>query len=163
MSILVPDKSFVVPRGTNRLVAQAKAKVAAQQGLDVELDIPDLVDLPWTPDRWLMVVSPVAKSKIGSIELTEESRDGQQWISGVGRVIAVGPALYKGPQFANKGLKPEDAPKPGDFVIYNARTPLRFKYQGRVYITLNDDATLGRVHPDKVKDALANINFNDTY
>jgi co-chaperonin GroES (HSP10) len=157
MTILTPRKDLLVPPGTNAKVRSAAvAKIMARK---VELDIPELIDLPWQPDRWLMVVSQVTISKVGSFEIPEQMQEDQHWTSGVGRIIALGQAVYMGRQFADKGLTPEDAPKVGDFVIFNAKTPLRFKYRDRTYITINDDATLGRVASDRVEDALNNISF----
>ena len=161
MTILVPKKDLLVPPGTNAKVRSA----AVQKVMDrlakpaVTLDIPELIDLPWKPDRWLMVVSQVKVTAVGSIEMTDTSQDNQSWTSDIGRVIAVGPSVYQGKQFADKGLGPDDAPKVGDFVIFNAKSPLRQKYKGRIYITINDDATLGRIESDRVEEALHNIDF----
>ena len=161
MTILTPRHELLVPKGTAAKVRSAAVQKVMDRAHErnVTLDIPDLIDLPWTPDKWHIVVSQVTVTAVGSIEMTEQNQADQAWTSGVGRVMAVGPAVYQGRQFADKGLLPEHAPKVGDFVIFNSRSPLRCSYMGRVYITINDDATLGRVASDRVKDALNNIQF----
>jgi co-chaperonin GroES (HSP10) len=157
MTILTPKRDLLVPPGTNAKVRSAAvAKLMARK---VELDIPPLVDIPVHAERWMMLVSQVTIKQIGSVILTEQHQDDQLWSSGIGRVMATGPALYMGRQFSEKGLTPEHAPKVGDFVIFNAKSPIRFKYKDRSYIWINDDTTFGRIPSDKIEEALNNISF----
>lgn len=126
--------------------AEEARKAADDMASRLILDIPDLVELPFKPDRWLLVVAQVKpKATTGGIEVVDLVQENLAWTSGLGRVMAVGPAVYEGRQFADKGLGPADAPKVGDFVIFNAKTPLRIPYKGRDYIFINDDAPLARV------------------
>lgn len=116
-----------------------------------EIELPDIsnLNLPLVPERWLMIVTPVGikKKSKGGILIPEQAQDDQYWTSGLGMVVAHGPAVYRGRQFADKGLSPEDAPPVGSLVVYNAKTPLRVKVDDLVLIYINDDATLARV-PD---------------
>lgn len=126
--------------------AEEARKAADDMASRLILDIPPLIDLPFKPDRWLMIVAQVKpKSTTGGIDIVDIVQENLAWTSGLGRVMAVGKAVYEGRQFADKGLGPDDAPKVGDFVIFNAKTPLRIPYEGRDYIFINDDATLARV------------------
>lgn len=149
----IPGASLALPK---HIYAQRQAqkaeearKAASDMASRLVLDIPEIVELPFKPDRWLMIVAQVKpKATTGGIEMPNIVEENLAWTSGLGRVMAVGKAVYEGRQFADKGLGPDDAPKVGDFVIFNAKTPLRIKYEERDYIFINDDATLARVSSD---------------
>jgi co-chaperonin GroES (HSP10) len=112
-----------------------------------DLDTPVPQGVP-TPHRYLVLVMPVmVKSKIGSIFLPDQAVDDQLWINGLGKVCAVGPGVYKGRRFEEIGLTPEDAPKIGDVVVYNAKSPNRIMVDGRKLLFVNDDALFGTVDP----------------
>jgi len=112
-----------------------------------DLDTPVPQGVP-TPHRYLVLVMPVmVRSKIGSVWLPDQAIDDQLWINGLGKVCAVGPGVYKGRRFADIGLTPEDAPKIGDVVIYNAKSPNRLTVDGRTLLFVNDDSLYGTVDP----------------
>jgi co-chaperonin GroES (HSP10) len=133
-------------KAMEKLQAQREAATLASR---LVLDIPEVQPLPFTPDRWLMVVVQVGvKATTGGIEMPDQVQENMQWTSGLGRIVARGDAVYQGKLFADKGMTPENAPQVGDFVIFNAKTPLRIKYEGKDHIFINDDAILARVSSD---------------
>jgi hypothetical protein len=143
MSLALPKHVYEARKAQK---AEEARKAADDMASRLILDIPPLIDLPFKPDRWLMIVAQVKpKSTTGGIDIVDIVQENLAWTSGLGRVMAVGKAVYEGRQFADQGLGPDDAPKVGEFVIFNAKTPLRIPYEGRDYIFINDDATLARV------------------
>src|SRR5688572_20302982 len=110
-------------KAMEKLQAQREAATLASR---LVLDIPEIKPLPFEPDRWLILVAQVGiKTTTGGIEIPTIVGENMAWTSGLGRVMALGKAVYQGRQFAEKGLTPEDAPKVGSYVLFNAKTPLR--------------------------------------
>lgn len=88
-----------------------------------------------------IIVAPIGvRKKIGSILLPDKAVDDQKWYHGLGQVKWVGEAVYKGRRFEDMGLTPDDGLKVGDLVYYNARSPARFKVDGKLYVILTDDS-----------------------
>lgn len=88
-----------------------------------------------------MVIAPIAvRTKIGSIFLPAKAVDDQKWYHGLGQVKFVGEACYTGRRFEDMGLQPWQSPKVGDLVYYNAKTPARFKIDGKLFVILTDDS-----------------------
>jgi co-chaperonin GroES (HSP10) len=88
-----------------------------------------------------LVVAPIAvRTKIGSIFLPAKVVDDSKWYHGLGQVKFVGEACYTGRRFEDMGLTPDKAPKVGDLVYYNAKTPARLKIDGKLYVVLTDDS-----------------------
>lgn len=97
------------------------------------------------PDRFYVVVKQVAiKQKIGSILMPTSAVDAQSWTHGMALVIKVGPSVYRGRKFEDVGLTPDDGPKVGDVIYFEARTPRRLKVDGEEYLLIPDDAIMGR-------------------
>jgi co-chaperonin GroES (HSP10) len=112
-----------------------------------DLDTPVPEGVP-APHRYLVLVMPVmVRSKIGSIFLPDQAVSDQLWINGLGKVCALGPGVYKGRRFEEQGLSPEDAPRIGDIVIYNAKSPNRITVDGRKLLFVSDDGLFGTVDP----------------
>ena len=113
-----------------------------------DLETPVPFGVP-TPHRYLVLVMPVmVRSKIGNIFLPDQAVDDQLWINGLGKICAVGPGVYKGRRYEEMGLSPDDAPKIGDIVIYNAKSPNRITVGGRKLLFVNDDGLFGTVEPE---------------
>jgi co-chaperonin GroES (HSP10) len=153
MSRLLVPKRHAVQRQAERSapvpVTLPDVPLAVQGNHEIyDLDTPVPQGVP-TPHRYLVLVMPVmVKSKIGSIFLPDQAVDDQLWINGLGKVCAVGPGVYKGRRFEEMGLSPDDAPKIGDIVIYNAKSPNRITVAGRKLLFVNDDGLFGTVKPD---------------
>lgn len=150
MSGLALPKHVYAEREARKAMEKLQAqKEAATLASRLILDIPEVKPLPFTPDRWLMVIVQVdVKATTGGIEMPDQIKENMAWTSGLGRIVARGDAVYQGKLFAEKGMTPENAPQVGDFVIFNAKTPLRIKYEGKDHIFINDDAILARVSSD---------------
>lgn len=135
--------------GTNHPFAPVQSMGKDCSGIelyDLSTPIPSYVP---TPARFLIALMPVSvKDKIGNVWLPDTAIEQQMWINGIGKVCALGPGVFKGRRFEDMGLTPEDAPKVGDLVIYNAKTPNRFKVDGVTLILVADDGYHMTVDPE---------------
>ena len=122
----------------------------------------ELPPLEWIPDpdRFLLTITQVAiKKKIGALILPDQTVADQQWNHGLGLVVKVGPSVYQGQRFKDMGLDESHAPKVGDLVLFQAKTPNRLDVAlpgggWRLFLQIADDAILGRVkreHMHRVK------------
>lgn len=104
------------------------------------------------PARYFLVIRQVGiKDKIGSILMPDSAKDAQSYTHGLGIVLKVGPAAFKGRKFEDMGLTPEHAPKVGDIVQFQARgVPTRFKVLDIELMCIPDDAYYATVLPDQV-------------
>jgi co-chaperonin GroES (HSP10) len=98
---------------------------------------------------YLLIRQAEVKKQIGKILLADETISGQEWNHGLAEVIMVGPAAFKGQRFADMGLTGDDAPKVGDYIIFQSRAPYRFKIDGQLYLIIADDGFLARVKRDQ--------------
>lgn len=106
-----------------------------------------------TPARYFLVIRQVGiKEKIGSLYIPESAKDAQSYTHGLGVVLKVGPAAFKGRKFEDMGLDPAvHAPKVGDIVQFQARgVPARFKVCDIDLISIPDDAYYATVEPHQV-------------
>lgn len=106
-----------------------------------------------TPARYFLVIRQVGiKEKIGSLYIPDSAKDAQSYTHGLGIVLKVGPAAFKGRKFEDMGLDPAlHAPKVGDIVQFQARgVPARFKVCDIDLIAIPDDAYYATVEPHQV-------------
>lgn len=97
------------------------------------------------PDRWNIVIKQIGiKKKVGSIYIPLEAQDAQSYTHGMAVVVKVGPSVYRGRKFEELNLTPDDGPKPGNIVYFEARMPRRLKIDGEEYLIIPDDAVIGR-------------------
>lgn len=113
--------------------------------------IPELRFIP-EPARYYIILRQLGiKEKIGSLYLPDSAKDAQSWTHGLGIVLKVGPAAFKGRKFEDMGLTHEQAPKHGDIVQFQARgVPTRFKVQDIELLAIPDDAYYATVSPEQV-------------
>jgi co-chaperonin GroES (HSP10) len=99
------------------------------------------------PFGWKMLVMPmrVATETKGGIIIPQVRQDTDQYLNYVGRVVALGSLCFKHSKWAAMGLKPEDAPKRGDWVVYPIYQYQRIDFKGTKLILLNDDSFLATV------------------
>lgn len=113
--------------------------------------VPALAHIP-NPQRWYMIVRQIGKKrKVGSIILTEQAVDDQDWTHGAAVVIKTGPSVYRGRKYEEIGLAPSDAPQPGEIVLFEARAPRRIWIDGEVYLIIADDAVHSTVDLESLK------------
>jgi co-chaperonin GroES (HSP10) len=97
-------------------------------------------------ERFYLLIKHVEiKRKIGSLLMPDQVVSGQEWNHGLAEVVMVGPAAFKGTRFADMGLTEANAPKPGEYIIFQSRAPLRFKIDGELYLVIADDGFVARV------------------
>lgn len=137
-------------------------------GVALDNDLKDLFlgenlpPLEWIPDpdRFYLLVTQVAiKRKVGNIIIPDKTVDDQVWNHGLGLVVKVGPSVYRGTRFKDMDLTPDEGPRQGDLVLFQARTPNRIEIalpEGghRLFLQIADDAILGRVkreHMHRIK------------
>jgi hypothetical protein len=108
--------------------------------------IAHLLEAVPTPDRFYMLVTQVKiREKVGSIILPGTAVKDQDWTHGLGIVVKVGPAVYKGRRFADIGLDESDGFTPGDLVLFNAgASPNRIYVDDRLFLMITDDSVRAR-------------------
>lgn len=103
-------------------------------------EIPEPENFP-KPCGWLIAVRPypVDERTQGGIILTADSSDFMNYLTNVGRVIAVGDCAYSRSEHMN--VKGEQKPwvKPGDFISYPRHVGAKRKFKGVSYLLLVDD------------------------
>jgi co-chaperonin GroES (HSP10) len=112
----------------------------------------------------IMPVRPLEKSK-GGIVLVHESQENAQYLTYIGKLIAIGPLWCDGPNFAQYGREPgllerlrrrvfgarDQVPAwrpelaPGDWVIYGRHAGQRVEYKGVRFLLVNDDEKLMKI------------------
>ena len=123
--------------------------VAKQDAALTDEQVDALVAEQLAPHRFYLLVKQYGvKKQIGSIFVPESAVDAQEWTHGLGVVLRVGPSVYRGRRFEEINLGPDDGPKAGDIVMFEARQPKRFRFHGHTYFLLPDDACTITVAPE---------------
>lgn len=101
------------------------------------------------PLHYWYIVAPVniVRESPGKIILPDSAVSNQKWTHGLGQVMVRGPAVYKGKTFVDLGLSPEDAPKVGDLVGYDPKTPKRLSFDGKELVAVPDHALFIKFDP----------------
>ena len=68
-----------------------------------------------------------------------------QYLNYVGRIVTVGPLVYRHSKYAGMGMEEHHRYKRGDWVVYPIYQYQRIDFKGIKLILLNDDSFLGRV------------------
>lgn len=118
--------------------------MAADQGVDYWLN-PEDVKIPDgapEPVLWRLLVVPVQprRQSKGGIVLPDETREAEEHLSYIGKVIALGPMAGKKPEW------PEGAydVKVGDWILFGRYSGQKIEYQGVKFLFLDDDNVLGK-------------------
>lgn len=113
---------------------------------DERMALPD-PDKIIVPFAWKILVMPMRPKMVstGGIIIPQVRQDTDQYLNYVGRVVALGPLAYKHAKWGTMGLRPEDTPKIGDWVLYPIYQYQRIDFKGRKLILLNDDSFLAIV------------------
>lgn len=97
------------------------------------------------PCGWRVLLKPMkAPDKIGSIYLSDDSKNATQFKMAVAEVIDMGPEAYTGERFIEPWCKP------GDFVFIGKYAGSPLTYAGEDYKLVNDDEVIAVV-PDPTK------------
>lgn len=94
----------------------------------------------------IMPVRPQKKSR-GGILLVEESRENAQYLTYIGKIVALGPLWCKGANFQGDDDNKLAGPtlKPGDWVLYGRHAGQRVEYKGVKFLLVNDDDKLMKI------------------
>lgn len=111
--------------------------------LQADLDSGEASVLYWR--ALIMPVRPQKKSK-GGIILVDESRQNAQYLTYIGKIVALGPLWGQGANFkTDSPLKILPQLKPGDWVLYGRHAGQRVEYKGVKLLLVNDDDKLMKI------------------
>lgn len=159
MTLTLPNEEDMLA-----VIGNTAARAVTTEGGDVATI--DLIDDPWMGEDipeavlkglhlelWHCLVKQIGiKRKKGSILLPDQVVHDQEWTHGLCMVVHAGPAAYRGKKFEDLGIKPEDAPKPGELYLFTARSPERIKVNDQTFILVPDDALKVRVERQYIND-----------
>jgi co-chaperonin GroES (HSP10) len=112
-------------------------------------EVPDPNPLPMVVG-WKLLIRPVAIKTItkGGILLPDQYKDDVQYLTTVGRVLAMGPQAYQHEDFkVGKNGPPQPWCAVGDYVCYGKFAGTKFVYKG-VKLLLVEDRMVDMVVPD---------------
>lgn len=130
------------------------------EDLQADLDSGDASVLYWR--ALIMPVRPQKKSR-GGILLVEESRENAQYLTYIGKIVALGPLWCEGANFSAYEEIPTSSVwrritgkatfqrkkkvdlKPGDWVLYGRHAGQRVEYKGVKFLLVNDDDKLMKI------------------
>lgn len=113
------------------------------------------VDVVNDPNRprpifWRVLVQPNVAQSVskGGIALPDDTRDSQDILNYIGRIVAMGKLAYTHARLQGE----DDMPKVGDWVIYGRYAGQMLSYKGVKLLMINDDEVLGIApDPDSLK------------
>ena len=98
---------------------------------------------------WRVLVEPYRRPRTteGGIELAQEALDTALLLTGMGKVISLGPLAYQDKTKTGLSMAGDpNEPVPGDWIMFRPNAGMRVKLRDdREYIILNDDELLGKV------------------
>ena len=110
---------------------------------DEEAVIPQGIGTPFAWRLYVMPVKPRTRTR-GGIIVPDMAVDAQTMLTYIGRLAAIGPGAFKHAKYTQLGMKEEDFPKVGDFVIFSPNAPMKFEHKGVKLVAINDDHIIGR-------------------
>jgi len=127
--------------------------------------IPDPSPLPKLMTYHVLVRPHKIEEKVGSIIVPDKTKQDIQYLSNVGRILAVGPTAFKDFDAINKGSKNpygkfgDDSVVPGvgDYVVWSKHAGTKIRVQGVTLILLNDDELLLQVEGPDVINPMDNL------
>ena len=114
-----------------------------------EVDDPD--NLP-KPLGWTLLVRPypIVQSRQSSIIMPESDIDYMNYVTNIGRVVAVGPCCWTRPEHRDQDGNQFAWAQVGDFVSYPKNTGARRKFKGVSYVLLVDDEIVEKLEDPQV-------------
>lgn len=113
--------------------------------------------IPWEaleqPATWYVLLKQVnvMRRTAGGILLTDQSVEANEWNTGFGLVLRLGPGVYRGAKFEGLGITPDMAPKPGEVWEFRARGGAERRWiDGEAYMLMADDGLIARCDPDQM-------------
>lgn len=111
--------------------------------------VPDPDNIP-KPLGFLLLVRPypVAQNKEKSrLIMPEDEIDYLNYVTNIGRVVAIGPCAWNRSEHHNKAGEQEDWVKVGDFISFPKNVGAKRKYKGVSFMLMTDDE-INEVLPD---------------
>lgn len=113
------------------------------QELQADLDAGRASVLYWR--ALIMPVRQAQKSK-GGIVMVTESRENAEYLTYIGKIVALGPLWCKGPNFqTDDPLVTLPKLAPGDWVLYGRHAGQRVEFKGIKLLLVNDDDKLMKI------------------
>lgn len=122
-----------------RIARECGVAVEKKAGIDV-----DGIMRVW---GWRVLVSPLQapKQSAGGIQFAEQTQEAEYYLTGVGRVVAIGELAFKARTSGGLQLETDtNNPKVGDIVVYPPQAGIRLQLKdGQTLRVLNDTDILG--------------------
>lgn len=125
---------------------------------------PDPANIP-VPLGWCLLVRPypVVQQKT-SIILSPDAMEHMNYVTNIGRVIAVGPCCWNRAEHKMKDGRQQDWVQVGDFVSFPKNVGQRRKFKGVSYVLLVDDEIVERLpDPQVFDDGFYRINIPEEH
>jgi hypothetical protein len=100
---------------------------------------------------WRILVMPLRPAMVseGGILIPQVRQELDEYLTYVGRIVALGPLAYKHQKYAEMGLTQADIPKRGEWWLYPLNSYQRMKWKDTRLIVMNDETLLGRIPTEK--------------
>lgn len=121
----------------------------SKNGWITDPSIEDPENLP-VPCGWNVLIRPYPITQdedFSSILMPEDHIDFLNYVTCIGRVVAVGPCCWNRPEHRNKEGQHQPWAQVGDFITYAKNVGARRNFKGVSYVLLTDDDIL-EVLPD---------------
>jgi len=119
---------------------------------DPRVEDPD--NLP-EPLGWCLLVRPYPvkqNAKVSTIILPDDQIDHVNYLTNIGRVVAVGPSCWTRPEHKTKDGEQKDWAEVGDFITYPRNVGAKRKFKGVSYVLLVDDEIVEKLPDPQVFD-----------
>jgi co-chaperonin GroES (HSP10) len=129
-------------------------------------NVPDPENIP-VPLGWCLLVRPYPveydKQK-SSLILHSNEIDYMNYVTNIGRIVAVGPCCWNRAEHRMKDGTQKDWAKVGDFISYPKNVGSKRKFKGVSYVLLVDDEIVERLPDPQVFDnGSYKVNIPDTH
>ena len=116
-------------------------------------DVEDPNNLP-EPLGWTILVRPypIVQSSSSLIIMPDEDINYINYVSNVGRIVAVGPCAWTRPEHKNAEGERFEWAKVGDFVTYPKNTGARRKFKNVSFVLLCDDEIVEKLTDPQIFD-----------
>lgn len=117
-------------------------------------DVKDPDNLP-IPLGWLLLVRPypvISNKAKTSIILPGTEVDYMNYVTNIGRVVAIGPCCWNTAEYLTKDGEKQNWVEVGDFISFPKNVGARRKFKGVSYVTLTHDDIMERLPDPQVFD-----------
>lgn len=129
---------------------EAKSKLSTNSWITAPEE-PDPKNLP-EPLGWHLLIRPYPIKSLSSLTLPGSEVDFMNYVTNIGRVVAIGPACWNRVEHKNKEGTRFEWCKVGDFVSFPKNVGAKRKFKGVSFIILQDDEIVERLPDPQVFD-----------